>query len=105
MFLEPDGGVGLIVGVIVGKDKGKARKSLSTDKAMDRISNNLSTTGDNAMEGFARSVDYKSSKINLNPKKRQELRDTAQWAYGRAAAIRSSQSSSPTSLKAAGRGK
>lgn len=83
----------------MGKDKGKARKALSTDKAMDRIANKLSTTGDNPMEGFARSVDYKSSKIHLNPKKRQELRDTAQWAYGRAAAIRSSKGSTPPSLK------
>ena len=83
----------------MGKDKGKARKALSTDKTIDRIAKRLSTSGDNAMEGFARSVDYKSSKIHLTPKKRKELRDTAQWAYGRSAAIRSSQGSSPPSLK------
>ena len=83
----------------MGKDKGKARKALSTDKTMERTAKYLSTTGDNAMEGFARAVDYRSSKIHLNPKKRKELRDTAQWAYGRAAALRSAKSSTPPSLK------
>lgn len=83
----------------MGKDKGKARKAWSTDKTMDRTAAMLSRTGDNAMEGFARSIDYKSSKIHLNPKKRKELRDTAEWAYGRARALRSAASSSPPSLK------
>ena len=77
----------------MGTDKGKARKALSTDKSMDRTAEMLGRTGDNVMEGFARKIDYKSSKIHLNPKKRKELRDTAEWAYGRAKALRSSQSS------------
>ena len=65
----------------MGKDKGKARKSLSSDKLTDRYADMLLTsraTGkDYGGKPVADALRARSTKKNISPKKRQSYQDAA----------------------------
>ena len=58
-------------------DKGKARKSLSNDKKIDRIADALLKSGKNPMQGVANALNTRSMKSNISREKRAALRDAA----------------------------
>jgi hypothetical protein len=79
----------------MGQDKGKARKSLSADKRTDRIADILLLSGDNAMQGVANALQYRSYKTNISRETKQSYKDAAasanksadQWRSKQAQAI------------------
>ena len=74
-----------------GKDKGKSRKSLSTDKSIDRMADSLLQSGDNAMQGVANALLARSMKSNISREKKQAYKDAAASANKSAEQWRSKQ--------------
>ena len=67
----------------MGKDKGKARKSLSTDKALDRIA--TSAYGDKNLtdrEAIGQAFGIRALKSNISREKRASLRSLSKEFKG-----------------------
>ena len=60
-----------------GKDKGKSRKSLSTDKAIDRLANSYYSNPNPNSSAVADALMMRSLKRNISPQKRQGYIDAA----------------------------
>jgi hypothetical protein len=64
------------------KDKGRARKSLSFDKQIDRAADAIRSSSSDARKGLSDALNLRSTKKNITPAKRQGYKDAAQALSG-----------------------
>lgn len=72
----------------MGRDKGKARKSLSNDKKISRVATALADTGDSAAEGLSRSFREKATMRNISRSKKKSYKDLSESFSKKAAELR-----------------